>query len=153
MKKFNFPLHSVLQWRTARLEEEERRLQRLTLKQHQTQAEIAWNNGQRSRINEDLQATSSVTSIDLAGVAAYQRHLVQCHEALATHAQHIAQQIEDRRESLLDAKRELETCHRLREKAVVAWRKELEVELDGDAAELYLAQWHRRKADGVEPGT
>jgi flagellar export protein FliJ len=153
MKKFHFPLHSVLQWRTARLEAEERQLQRLTLQHHQTQAEIAWNNGQRSRINEDLQATSSLTSIDLAGIAAYQRHLVQCHEALAIHAQHIAQQIEDRRESLLDAKRQQEICHRLKEKAVTAWRKEIEVELDGEASELYLAQWHRRKADAVEPGT
>jgi flagellar export protein FliJ len=133
MKKFSFSLETARKWRERQAEIEEVRLQALFAEK---------------RAMED-RAVSLQTELDageLARLDDFQVWVTREKRRLGTSLSECEQRIEARRAALVEARRRFQLVDRLKEKALLEWRKTSEKEQEDLAAELYLAR--RTRHDG-----
>jgi len=152
MKRFEFPLERVRQFRKLQMETEQAKLEQARARLQSVDAMIAELNRQRSLAQDSSrQARSSpraVSMSDVAGHAQFALYLQRMEHALNGRRHEALLEMERQRKVLLEARRKYEMLHRFRDSSQSAWQAEFSREQENLAGELFLAKWLR-----TQPGT
>jgi hypothetical protein len=145
MKRFQFPLDRVRQYRLLQMETEHVKLEQLLAKRHaleQLEANLA---RQRFEADEQLRrqtrAGTSVEAGEVASMAGFRAYCKQMGQLLASRRAELDHQIAAQRREVLEARRRYEVLDRFRVKEKVKWTAEFNKELDTLAEENYLSRW------------
>ncbi|MEO7144960.1 MAG: hypothetical protein ABI165_15795, partial [Bryobacteraceae bacterium] len=144
MKKFNFPLDRILQYRGNQVQLEESKLERLFATRGGIELRRRQLHLQRAENETALFASPSIASSELAALDQFRqfvdaqdhimdRQLVQCDARIAA-----------QRTRVLEARRQHQLLEKLRDKRAAHWQSECDRELEQQAAESFLAQWNRQ---------
>ena len=143
MKRFDFPLEKVREWRREQAELEERKLQKLY-------GDLEGIAAERARIEAELEeaviavrAQAQPLPADLANLDQYREYARQCLLRNRQRGAECEKQIALQRQALVEARRRFELLDRLRQKAWAEWNAAREKEQEELAAELYLAKRQR----------
>lgn len=147
MKRFEFPLERVRQYRHLQMETEHARLEQLHAKMHaidQMEAEL---DRQTRRAEDALRASLSPgAAVDpaqtgsMSDFRAYQQAMARM---LATRRAEMTHQIAVQRQELLEARRRYEVLDRFKGKSRKEWTAAYDREQDELAGENFLARYGR----------
>lgn len=140
MKRFEFRLQRVLEWRDKRLEIE-REKQRMLI------AELA---AIDSSIREHEEARNApydgvMTGLDLAALQQFRDRLERELVQLAQRRHECSIRVAQQNEAVVVAHRDVRLLERLRENMLQRWQRAADLELDQIASETFLAQFTRRR--------
>jgi hypothetical protein len=143
MKTFRFPLQRVLEWRALQLRVEEEKLaglqqQLASLVELREKLAVA-----RNRSESHLFASGAAAGSDLQSWALYQARLAKQQDLLKTRLAQCETLTLEQRQRLLKARTDHRVLERLKERRWRQWVYLNDRELEGAAAEVYLAKWGR----------
>jgi flagellar FliJ protein len=143
MKIFRFPLQRVLEWRALQLRVEEEKLaglQQQLAALLQSRENLA---AARKRSESHLFASGAAAGSDLQSWALYQARLAKQQEVLKTQLLQCERLILEQRQRLLKARTDHRVLEKLKERRWRQWVYLNDREVEGTAAEVYLARWGR----------
>ena len=143
MKRFEFRLERVLNWRRSRLDLETAALGRLHASAQAIDLRRQELETERSAAARSLVTAGSVDAQQLAALDAFRGWVRQERERLARERAACERKIEEQRRIAVEAQRSLRLLERLRERRWTEWETEFARELDGLAGELHLARLTR----------
>lgn len=146
MKKFQFPLERVREFRRLQLEMEEARLERLfghlgELDAREREVEAALRQAEL-----DLRWTAAEGALDppqLDAIASYGEFSRRAIEDIARERKQTQVEIGQQRLRVLKANQSAEILEKLRKRYRTHWQAEVDHEIETVAAENYLARWNR----------
>lgn len=143
MKKFSFPLQSLLDWRVAQADIEKAKLRGIFLERRTIEAnrEAVRTAGVTAR--GELYGRTSITGGELAALASYQASLVREGRILEKRSRDCDARAEAQRQCLLGAERARRLIERFKERRLEDWTYEMNRELESNAADCYLAKFKR----------
>ncbi len=139
MKKFEFRLDTALRWRNTQLQLERAKLQKLLGEEQRLRNSLQSLLNERQKALSELQTAGHLQSVDLRALSAYlvgtdaRAHLFR--EQMAKYAAPIQQQ----RQRLLQAERNVRLLEKLREDRYSEWKHALDQEVELGAEESWLA--------------
>ncbi len=144
MKRFEFRLQSVLDWRAHQLDLEKSRLQTLL-------AELAALDAALDRIAAETregerEAMASGDAQELAALGPFRDHQARERGRVLSRRSDCERRVREQRESVLEAERGVRLLEHLRDRKLADWNAEAAKELEGVAAESFLSRWAREKA-------
>jgi len=144
MKRFEFRLQSVLNWRAHRLELEKSRLQTLV-------AEVAALDAALDRIAAETregerEAVASGNAQELAALGPFRERQSRERGRVLARRSDCERRIREQRERVLEAERGVRLLERLKDRRLAEWRAEAAKELEAAAAESFLSRWARERA-------
>jgi hypothetical protein len=144
VKRFQFPLERVRQYRQLQMETEHAKLEQLHAKMHaidQMESEL---DRQRRQAEEDIRHLtargSAVDPNDVAAMTGFREYMKKMAAMLAARRHELNQQIVAQREQLLAARQRFEVLTRFREKGKAEWILAFDHEQEQLASENYLAR-------------
>jgi flagellar FliJ protein len=144
MKRFLFALEGALRWRQRRLEQEESRLRSLAAERDALRERIRQIGEARRGAERELLGQASIPAEDLAALEAYRLRLARERARLEQAEADCEGRLAAQRERVLEARRDVRVIEKLRERRLAEWQAEADRELEGLAAEVFLARWGRR---------
>jgi flagellar export protein FliJ len=145
MKRFRFPLDSVLRWRETILEQEEAKLQRLFLEEQRIALAIDETRAEGVAAEQAIRGQREMVSTDLRSLAAFRQHLEERRKTLMQRKQQQAALIEQQRHAVLEAERRFQLLVKLKERRASEWQYEAGRETETLAQEAFLGRWNVRK--------
>ena len=145
MKRFQFPLDRVRRWRAGQAALEELKLEQLRGNLEALREEKRNMARERSESEREVLGQASMAATELQSLDAYRLHARDKIREFENQELQAAAQIEEQRQRVIQAQRNVELLERLKQKALDAWRVESDREQENFAAELYLARWTRRR--------
>ncbi len=142
MKRFEFPLDKVRQWRHGQAEVEERKLQKLHTDLRTVDLEREQIEGERESA-EQIRLLPGVGAQDLANLDTFRQYIRTEILANITKRTQCQVQVDEQRQKLMEARRQFELLDRLRQKALTEWKTAQDKEQEELAGELYLAKRRR----------
>ena len=146
MKRFEFRLERVREWRKTQVDLEAARLERLFGEKRRLEAAAAELRckvqAEEKKLTTALAAGEKVDGRQLSRLDDFRLYAKQEQYALANRREQLLARIDEQRRRLLEAERNARLLDRLKEKARNAWEKEYSKELEELAAELHLARRH-----------
>jgi hypothetical protein len=146
MKRFQFPLQRVFEWRSLQMRSAEEKLARL---QEQQAGLVHRENSLRAaevKAAMGLLKLPTMDGSDLQSLAAFQLRMrsqrAELHAARARCQAEIVQQ----RTRVLIARRDFRVLEKLKEKRLQSWIYLTDREIENTAADAYLARWARPDA-------
>src|SRR5580658_1506442 len=146
MKRFQFPLQRVFEWRSLQMRSAEEKLARL---QEQQAGLVHRENALRAaevKAAMGLLKLPTMDGSDLQSLAAFQLRMrsqrAELHAARARCQAEIVQQ----RTRVLIARRDFRVLEKLKEKRLQSWIYLTDREIENTAADAYLARWARPDA-------
>jgi len=141
MKKFQFPLQRVLDWRHVQARVEESKLEGLYAERRAIETEIEKLLEERERSDRAVAQGNGSTGEELAALSAFRRFSVAEHTRLdrlrAGCSQRIAAQI-----AVVTAKRrDAKLLEKLEQQRLAAWQIDFTKHIDAQAEESHLARW------------
>lgn len=147
MKRFEFSLERVRQFRKLQLETEQAKLEQARARLESVEAMIAELNRQRSLADDVSRRVrsnpGSVSMSDVAGHAQFATYLQRMEHALVSRRAQALAEMEQQRRVLLEARKKYEMLDRFRSASRSAWQVEFAREQENMAGELFLAKWNR----------
>jgi hypothetical protein len=147
MKRFQFPLERVRQYRQLQMETEHAKLEQLLAKTSaidQLEANLA---RQRLEADDDLRrrtaAGAPVEPSEVASMTGFRAYCKQMAQTLAARRAELEHQIAIQRRELMEARRRYEVLDRSRSHQKKRWTFEFGKEQDALAEENYLSRWQR----------
>lgn len=140
MKKFDFSLARVLEWRRTRVTVEESRLGRLHLELRGLESRVAMARQQQCHSEKMLFQAASITGAELLAFDAHKRFLASECDRLHGLASNCRQRIAAQMQVIVQAHRDVRLLERLHDHQRAAWQAGLSKEIDLEADELHLAQ-------------
>jgi flagellar export protein FliJ len=145
MKRFRFPLDTVLRWRETTLEQEEAKLQRLFLEQQRIALAIEQTRADGVAAEQAIRERREMVSTDLRSLAAFRLHLEDRRKTLTQRKAEQAALIEQQRQAVLEAERRFQLLVKLRDRRASEWQYEAGRETEALAQESFLGRWNVRK--------
>jgi flagellar export protein FliJ len=148
MKRFQFPLQRVLEWRSLQMRSAEEQLARL---QEQLAALVHRENALRAaelKAEVGLLDMPVMDGADLQSLAAFQVRMRNERAALQASSTKCHAEIAQQRMRVLAARRDFRVLEKLKEKRLQSWIYLSDREIENTAAEAYLSGWAR--ADATE---
>ncbi len=145
MKRFQFPLERVRRWRAGQAALEELKLEQLHGNLEALREEKRKMARARSESEREVLGQASIEASELESLDAYRLHARNKIREFENQELQAAAQIEEQRQRVIQAQRNVELLERLKQKALDAWQAESDREQENFAAELYLARWTRRR--------
>ena len=145
MKKFNFPLGRVLDWRATQVRIEESKLESLYAELTNIDRNESALLRQRDESERALLAAPSSSSTDLAAFGSFRRFTVAEHTRLEQLRADCSRRIAAQIQVVAAKRRDVKLLDRLREQRHDAWTRDFHRELDAQADEAFLAKWTRSK--------
>jgi flagellar export protein FliJ len=143
MHKFNFPLARVLDWRRTQLQVEETTLEHLHAGLRALETRLQEVLLEREQAGRLILAAGSATGAELAELDSFkQASAVECTK-LAASAAAARQRIAAQLPIVIWKRRDVKLLDLLRTRKLETWTAGLAREIDREAAELYLARFHR----------
>jgi hypothetical protein len=141
MKRFQFPLQRVLDWRSLHMRAAEEQLARL---QEQHAMFVQRENALRAaelKAEMGLLKLPSMAGSDLQSLAAFQSRVRTERAELQTGRARCQSAIVQQRTRVLIARRDFRVLEKLKEKRLQSWVYLSDREIENTAAENYLARW------------
>jgi flagellar export protein FliJ len=142
MKKFDFRLERVRQWREKQISIEEARLERLFAESAAIHSRIAELEREQQRNEASVTRATGVEAVELEAIDAFRRHAKIQRRLLAEQQAGCARRIETQRAALMEARRKFELLNQLKQRKLHLWTAEFDRDLEAQAAESYLARWN-----------
>lgn len=145
MKRFEFPLERVREWRLSELDMEMAAAAALALELSRITAERQAIEREREAAERSILAASSVSAAELAALDAFRLHAENAAAEADRRRQDCEQRIVRQRRRILEARQRCELLSRLRQRSLAAWRSGLQREEEALAGELFLARFNRER--------
>jgi flagellar FliJ protein len=143
MKRFEFRLARVLDYRRQQLEVEEAKLEELLAERKQLDAESSRLEREESGTRQSLMVTGSVEAQELKAADQYLRYLGAEAKRQATRMADWQERARKQEQTLVTARRRVRLLEKLEAKELRLWTAEAGREQEKLSAELYLARWKR----------
>lgn len=144
MKRFHFPLETVLRWRETAVEQEEVKLQRLFTERQRIIRTIEETRASGVAAEQSIRGRGEIVSTDLRSLAAFRLHIEERLRTLAQRLSDLAPLIEQQRRAVLEAERRFRLMVKLRERRQAEWRYEADRENEAFSQEAFLGRWSAR---------
>ena len=143
MKKFEFPLDRVLDWRRTQARLEESKLERLRADLHAIESQLAEAVRVRQESARELITAKSVTGMELAALDDFrQASATECAKLEQASAE-AGKRVTDQLVVVTAKRRDVKLLENLRTRRLDAWNSELNREIELEAGELFLAHLGR----------
>ena len=146
MTGFHFSLEKALDLRRLQLELEESKFQQQAAALLELDRMCEQMRASRANAESQVRAGGSALGFDLAALGAFRLHLQAKEKELAQRRAEGEKKLEERRNATLEARRRCRLLERLKERRKGEWDTAFNRELEGVAAESFLAQWNRGQA-------
>jgi hypothetical protein len=139
MKKFEFRLQSAFRWRDMQLQLERAKLQKLLGEEQRLKNDLQSLAEQRHAAVSEIQSAKQLQRVDLRAVSTYligadaRSHMLRQQIAKA------AGPIQQQRQSVLKAERNVRLLEKLRESRYLEWKREFDEEIELTAEESWLS--------------
>lgn len=143
MKRFEFRLARVRDFRRQQLEVEEAKLETLRAERKKLEAESLRLENEASGTRQSLMVTGSVEAQELIAADRYLRHLAEEAKRQAAKMADWQERARQQEEAMVVARRRVRLLEKLEAKQFALWTAEAYREQENLAAELYLARWKR----------
>ena len=143
MKRFEFSLARVLEFRRRQLELEESKIEALNAERAALDGESARLAAEEERTRGALMVTGSVEAGELVAADLYLRHLAEERKRQREKLADWSTRLRKQQDAVLEARRRLRLLEKLEEKKFREWQTEVDRELENLASELFLARWKR----------
>jgi flagellar export protein FliJ len=141
MKKFQFPLDRVLDWRRTQARMEQIKLQRMLAELRQLELQAASVLGEREAAQRAVVQSSSSLGSELQAFSSYRTASAKRSAALERDRSASLERISAQREVLSRKERDVRLLEKLREDRLRQWVQEQDREIDQQAAESHLGRW------------
>lgn len=141
MKKFEFPLTRVMEFRRSQTRLEEIKLEALYAELRAVDTRETTLTAQRDLSEKVLRAAISVTGFDLALFDSFRRASNEEQKRLEKTRIDCGKRVAAQLQLVTTKRREVKLLEMLKEKRLETWETEMEKEIDGQAEEAYLARW------------
>jgi flagellar export protein FliJ len=150
MNAFAFSLERVLAWRRTQLSIEEADLQKLRSELRVMETAVVelanWHDASIASIGK----VQAVTGGDIAGLARAQGWTITEEKRLRTKLADCGRRLEQRLETVSEARRKVRLLERLKERRREGWKDEFNRELEQLAGESALIGWRRNQHNSSE---
>ena len=147
MKRFNFPLERVRQWRQTQLDLEHAKLQQLYQERRQLDLAVDRLVSGVAHAEQKVQVAAIekqvLTSEQLANLDDYRLFAKREAQILARQQEELEVRITEQQKHLLEARRNYRLLDKLRGQALTEWEQNYNREVENLASELHLARWGR----------
>ncbi len=140
MKRFEFRLERVLEWRHGQLDIELAGLGRLTAEAQAIDRRRGEIEAERASAEKSLMSSATVEAQQLTALDAFRAWVRQESGRLASQRAEWEHKIAEQRRKVLEARRRFRLLERLKERRRAEWDAEFNRELENLAGELYLAR-------------
>ncbi len=148
MKKFEFPLDRVLDWRRTQARLEESKLERLRADLHAIESQLAEAARLRQESVRELITAKSVTGLELAALDDFRKaSAVECVK-LKESAEEAEKRVAAQLGVVAAKRRDVKLLENLRARRLDGWKLEFGQEIEREAGELFLANRGRRVPTG-----
>ena len=144
MKKFEFSLGRVMDYRETLERLEESKLQTLYAELRGIEAREAELKDQRARNERAVLDAKSATGTELAALDSFRRFAVAEHTRLERKRAECVKKIESQIQVVTLKRRDVRSLEKLRAARMIAWRRKADREIDMHAEEAYLTKWNRQ---------
>ncbi len=142
MKRFHFPLDSVLRFREMTLEQQEAKLRRLFVEEQRIGLAIEQTYADGDAAEQAIRAQREMASTDLQSLAAFRVHLEGKRKTLLQQKARQAALIERQRQAVLEAEQRYQLLVKLKERRAAEWQYEAARETEAFAQEAFLGRWN-----------
>lgn len=140
MKRFEFRLSRVLDFRREQADLERSRLQNLLAQVHRIDDEKECWEAQATDARHQVTQSASVSGEELSALSGFERHIRNRTALLDQARQETQLQVRRQQVVVIEAERKVTLLLRLRQKKLAAWTQEEQKELELLAAESYLSR-------------
>ena len=141
MKKFEFPLARVLDWRRTQVQIQEGKLERLYAELRAIETSLQHMQREREQSGQALLVGGSVMGAELAALDTFKKAAaVECAK-LADQAAASRKRIGAQLQVVIQKRRDVKLLDHLRARKLEAWNTELARDIDREASELHLAKF------------
>jgi flagellar export protein FliJ len=144
MKRFEFQLARVRDYRRQQLDVEELKLQSMLTERQALESESLRLEAEVAETRRSLMVTRSAESQELIFLDSYLRHLAAGKKRHAAKVADWQSRAIKQREAVLDARRRFLLLEKLEQRQLEEWKAALDREQENLASELYLARWNRQ---------
>ena len=141
MKRFEFKLARVRDYRRQQLEIEEAKLDLLRVERQQLEAESLRLKNEVAGVRNSLMVTGSVEAQELTAADRYLRGLAIAEKRLSAKLTDWRKRTDQQQQAILEARQRVRLLEKLEEKQVRLWKDEAHREQENLSVELYLARW------------
>ena len=143
MKRFEFKLARVRDFRRQQLEVEEAKLEVLRAERQALEAGSLRLVNEAAETRNALRATRPVEAQELVAADRYLHYLAAEEKRQAAKMAEWQQRTATQQQAMLEARRRLRLLEKLEEKQLRMWKEEVDREQENLSAELYLARWKK----------
>ena len=143
MKRFEFHLAKVRDYRRQRLEMEEAKLQPIFAQRQALESESARLDREAVETRKSLLTTVSAQSQDLAAMDLYLRHLGVTKKKHSVKVEDCRIKLGEQQKMIVEARRAVRLMEILEERQHREWRTSVDREQENLSSELYVARWKR----------
>jgi flagellar export protein FliJ len=144
MKRFEFRLARVRDFRRRQLEMEEAKLDALRAERQQIEAESLRLENEVAGTRISLMVTGSVEAQELVAADQYLHSLAIERKRQAAKLADWQQRTVKQQQAMVEARRGLRLLEKLEEKQLRLWKEEADREQENLSAELYLVRWGKQ---------
>lgn len=144
MKKFEFRLERVLEWRNTKLEKEREKQRTLLAELESIEAAV-----RQCEVELRAPYEAVMTGRELAVRQSYRDRLERMLEMLAQKRVDCQRRIAAQNAEVVKANRDVRLIEMLKEKALERWHAAMDREIEELASEAFLAQWARKMSRNV----
>jgi flagellar export protein FliJ len=141
VKRFEFQLARVRDYRRQQLDVQEVKLQSLLTERQALESESARLDTEVAGTRQSLMVTRSAESQDLVFLDSYLRHLAAEKKRHAVKVADWQARALKQREAVVEARRRVRLMEKLEERQFEEWKTALDRDQENLASELYLARW------------
>ena len=145
MKRFDFPLERVREWREKQVAIEEAKLEHLFRELNTIAAARAELDAEQSRNEQMVVHAAGATASDLQALDGFRRHVKAERARIENLRADCSKRIDVQRAAILEARRRYELLGRLKQRSLRLWTAGMNRELEASAAEAYLAKWNAER--------
>ncbi len=145
MRRFQFRLQSVLEWRLVQLDLEEAKLQVLFGERRRIDATIESLTAGRIEAERAVAFAATVEAEQLYALEAHKRYVARETARLREERTGCEKRIAAQRERVLKAERDLRLLERLKQHRWTEWETAFNREQGVFVAEAFLSRWHRQE--------
>ena len=145
MKRFDFPLERVREWREKQAAVEEAKLERLFGELSAIASARAELDAEQARNEQMVVQSAGVSASDLQALDGFRRYVKAERARIENLRADCDKRIDEQRAVILDARRRYELLGRLKQRSLRLWTAEMNRELEARAAEAYLAKWNAER--------
>lgn len=143
MKKFQFPLSRVLNWRETLARVEESKLEGLYAELRAIESREVELKQERARGEKAVATAASAKGSELAALDAFRRFAVAEHTRLEQRRADCARRIKEQMQVVAIKRRDVRLLEHLKQKRAKLWSQEFARDLENQAGEMFLAKWNR----------